>query len=191
VKVSWFEHGGARIYYEETGSGDPVLYLPGFSESIALHSRVRNVLSASYRVIAADLPGYGRSEPQPRTYTPTFYEDDAEALSALVRARVKGPVHLIGYSDGGEVALMIAVLFPELASSVLTWGAVGFGSDQGGDLRAAFYTVVDNPVPAFEAYSKRLVADYGELNARTMTQNYSRALTAIIDAGGDISRSTA
>jgi len=189
--MPWFEHGGTRIYYEETGSGDPVLFLPGFSESITYHSRLRDVLSASYRVIAADLPGYGRSEPQPRTYTPTFHEDDAGALSALLRATVDGPVHLIGYSDGGEVALMMAALFQELARSAVTWGAVGFGSDAARDIVTAFYTAIDSPVPLFEAYSKQLIGAYGEQNARTMTQNYSRALAAIIERGGDISLSKA
>ena len=34
VKMAWFEHGTSRIYYEEQGSGTPVLVLPGFTQSI-------------------------------------------------------------------------------------------------------------------------------------------------------------
>jgi hypothetical protein len=30
--MPWLEHGTSRIYYEESGSGDPVLLLPGFSD---------------------------------------------------------------------------------------------------------------------------------------------------------------
>jgi pimeloyl-ACP methyl ester carboxylesterase len=65
--MSSFDHGTSRIYYEESGSGDPVLLLPGFAGSIEEFSSLREALATGgYRVIAADLPGSGRSEPQPR-----------------------------------------------------------------------------------------------------------------------------
>jgi len=64
VRMAWFEHGISRIYYEEQGSGTPVLVLPGFAGSIEEFSGLRDALvAAGYRVIAADLPGSGRSEP--------------------------------------------------------------------------------------------------------------------------------
>jgi pimeloyl-ACP methyl ester carboxylesterase len=70
VKMFWFEHNTSRIYYEEQGSGDPVLVLPGFAGSIEEFSALREAMvAAGYRVIAAYLPGSGRSEPHPRTYT--------------------------------------------------------------------------------------------------------------------------
>ena len=69
VKMAWFEHNGSRIYYEEQGSGAAVLVLPGFAGSIEEFAVLREALvAAGYRVIAADLPGSGRSEPQPRAY---------------------------------------------------------------------------------------------------------------------------
>ena len=71
VKMAWFEHGASRIYYEEQGSGTPVLVLPGFAGSIEEFAALREaIVAAGYRVIAADLPGSGRSEPQPRVRTP-------------------------------------------------------------------------------------------------------------------------
>ena len=70
ARMAWFEHDGSRIYYEEQGSGTPVLLLPGFSQSIAAYAALRGVLAAAgYRVIAADLPGSGRSGPQPTNRT--------------------------------------------------------------------------------------------------------------------------
>ena len=71
--MALFEHGMSRIYYEEHGSGDSVLLLPGFAGSITDLSALREALAARYRVIAADLPDSDRSEPQPHAYTPTFY----------------------------------------------------------------------------------------------------------------------
>src|SRR5258707_8062697 len=111
--MSWFQHGTSRIYYEESGNGDPVLLLPGFAASIEWHSELREVLrAAGYRVIAADLPGSGRSEPQPRVYAASSYEDDARSFAALLQHLAVGSVHVIGFSDGGQVSLLMAALTP-------------------------------------------------------------------------------
>ena len=67
--MAFFEHGTSRIYYEEEGSGDALLLLPGWSLSIEDMQPIRQALTPRYRVIAADAPGAGRSEPQPREYT--------------------------------------------------------------------------------------------------------------------------
>ncbi len=103
--MAWFEHGISRIYYEEQGSGTPVLVLPGFAQSIEdFAALMEALLGAGYRVIAADLPGSGRSEPQPRTYTATYYEDDARSFAALLEHLATEPAHVIGFSDGGMTA---------------------------------------------------------------------------------------
>jgi len=189
--MAWFDQGTTRIYYEEYGSGDPVLLMPGFAGSIDELSFLSQALSAHHRVIAADLPGSGRSAPQPRAYTSTFYEDDAHALIALLANVGTGPVHLVGFSDGGEVSLVIAGLKPEIARSVLTWGAKGFLDEGDLPLFEAFENVVDNPIEPFRNFSDYLKATYGESNARTMTQNFANAGRAIIQDGGDIGRSRA
>src|SRR5437660_12103467 len=96
VKMAWFEHGTSRIYYEVDGSGDPVLLLPGFSDRIEHHAVLRAALKgAGYRVIAADLPGSGRSQPQPRTYTASYHQDDARSLLALLQREATAPDHFV------------------------------------------------------------------------------------------------
>jgi valacyclovir hydrolase len=189
--LAWFEHGPSRIYYEEAGSGDPVLLLPGFSDTIASHARLREALEKRYRVIAADLPGSGRSGPQPRVYGASDDEEDAATFTAFLRQRGAVPAHLLGFSSGGEIALLMASLAPDVARSVVTWGASGFVSDPDGQIRESFRGVIDHPVPATQEYRDYLVATYGEDIARAMTQNFAGALDAIIAAGGDISRSRA
>jgi len=72
ITMAWFEHGGSRIYDEELGNGAPVLLLPGFSQSVDDLAALRDALAASYHVIAVDLSGSGRSQPQPRTYTARY-----------------------------------------------------------------------------------------------------------------------
>ena len=192
VRMAWFEHGTSRIYYEEQGSGDPVLVLPGFAGSIEEFSALREALvAAGYRVIAADLPGSGRSEPQPRTYTATYYEEDAPAFAALLQHLATEPAHLIGFSDGGMTSLLMAALAPGIVRSVVTWGAAGTISDPGGHLVEAMYNVVDNPIPPLQRFRDFLVSTYGEANARVMTQSMATAKTDLIEAGGDVSLSKA
>ncbi|HEX6709474.1 MAG TPA: alpha/beta hydrolase [Rubrobacter sp.] len=186
-----FEHGTSHIYYEEHGSGDPVLLLPGFAVSMTELSALRDVLAAGYRVISADLPGSGRSEPQPREYTPTYFEDDARSFAALLRELETGPAHLIGYSDGGEVSLLMAALSPGLVRSVSTWGAAGAIPEEQLPLIDAFYDVIDNPIEPLQDFSEHLKAEYGEANARAMTRSFVGAIRAIIAGGGDISLSRA
>jgi pimeloyl-ACP methyl ester carboxylesterase len=190
--MAWFEHNSNRIYYEEQGSGTPVLLLPGFSQSIDAFAALREALAvAGYRVIAADLPGSGRSEPQPRAYTSTYYEDDARSFGAMLQHLAVGPTHLLGFSDGGEVSVLLAALMPEVARSVVAWGAGGVLNDPSGQLRQAMYNVVDHPIPPLQAYRDYIVGLYGEANARAMTQSHVGALSAIIEVGGDLSLSRA
>jgi valacyclovir hydrolase len=190
--MAWFEHDTGCIYHEEAGSGVPVLMLPGFAGSIAEFSALREALAAAgYQVIAADLPGSGRSGPQPRAYTASYLEDDARSFAAFLDYLAIGPAHLIGFSDGGEIAVLLAALRPGVVRSVVTWGAAGFFSDPEGQLRGAMANVVDRPIPPLRGFRDYLVATYGETNARAMTQSVVGAIGAIIDRGGDVSLSKA
>jgi pimeloyl-ACP methyl ester carboxylesterase len=188
--MAWFEHSGGRIHYEQEGSGESVLVLPGWAGSIDEFVPIRTALSAQFRVIAADLPGSGRSGPQPRDYTPTYFHDDAETFLALLEDQDAGPAHLVGFSDGGEVALLMATSRPDVVRSVVAWGAAG-QLVAPPEMLDAFYHLIDHPIPPLQDFATYLTACYGEENARAMTRSESNALRAIIAAGGDISRSQA
>lgn len=188
--MAWFEHSGGRIHYEETGAGNPVLFLPGWSESIDEFGDLRQALAAQFRVVAADLPGSGKSGPQPRAYTPTYYHDDAMLFLDMLDALEMNPAHVLGFSDGGEVALVMAELRPAALRSVVAWGAAGQIVTPP-EMMEAFYHVVDAPPKPFQEFSDRFKASYGEANARAMVQSVVAAWRAIVDAGGDISRAKA
>src|SRR5687768_11231902 len=111
------------MYFEDRGQGDVVLLLPGWGGSITDLDRLRRELGEGFRVVAADLPGCGRSEP--RSYTADFYAEDAAAFLGLLDRLGVGAAHLVGFSDGGEVALLMAALAPSRALSVVAWGAAG------------------------------------------------------------------
>jgi valacyclovir hydrolase len=175
------------IYYEESGTGDTVLLLPGWGGSINELAPVGKSLASRFSVIAADPPGSGKSGPQPRTYTPSYYQDDAVAFLTMLDAMGASPAHLVGFSDGGEYALLMAALRPGAVRSVVTWGSAGsLGDDP--EMADAFAALIDDPIPPLTDFSNYMKATYGEQNARIMAQSAARAFHEIMNAGGDISR---
>ncbi|MFC3765142.1 alpha/beta fold hydrolase [Tenggerimyces flavus] len=152
--------------------------------------RLRSRLVDGFRVIAADLPGSGRSLPQPREYHADYYQEDAPVLLGLLDHLGITQAHLVGFSDGGEEALLMAALWPDRALSVATWGAVGqiFASPE--EL-TALATIVDKPVDPFVPLVAYLVEAYGVDGARVMTSSLARAMGDIVARGGDLSRSRA
>jgi valacyclovir hydrolase len=186
--MPYFDHAESHVYYEEEGSGIPVVLLPGWGGSIAEFDPVRTALAPNYRVIAIDLPGSGRSGPQPRTYTKTYLHDDASVLLSLLDHLGVGPAHLVGFSDGGEEALLMAALRPEMARSVFTWGSCAKLVAPPGMLDA-MYNLIDSPIPPLQEFAGYMRQAYGEANARVMTQSASQALRALIEDGGDVSYS--
>jgi pimeloyl-ACP methyl ester carboxylesterase len=190
--MSWFEYGPSRIYYEELGRGESVLLLPGFAMGGNAVAGVRAALAEKYRVIAADLPGSGHSQPQPRAYAASYLEEDAHAFAAMLRELQVAPARLVGFSDGGDVSLLIAAIAPDVARCVAVWGAAGFLSDPSGHLQAVMANVVDDPPPPLQGFSDYLKEFYGVENARVMTRNLVAAVGAIIkERGGDVSLSRA
>ena len=185
--MAWFEHQDVRIYYEEMGAGDPVLLLPGFTESFTEFGDLIDALAPHYRVIAADLPGSGRSEPQPRDFPPDLYERDAHTMLALMEHVGTGPYHLLGFSDGGESALLMGVHDKGAIRSIVVWGAAGSLDPGASHMLDAIYSLVDSPPDFWRDWHDQLVRHYGEATARSTTQSWATAARAIVDAGGHIS----
>jgi pimeloyl-ACP methyl ester carboxylesterase len=69
------------------------------------------------RAIAYDRDGFGRSS-HDRVLTTAMFDEDVADLRALLAERRSGPAHLVGHSDGGTVALLLAARSPALVASV-------------------------------------------------------------------------
>jgi valacyclovir hydrolase len=188
--MPWHGRDGHRLYYEDNGRGDPVLLMPGWGGNLIEFSRLRAALSPGFRVIAADLPGSGRSQPQPRRYRAGYYHDDALALLGLLDALGVPAAHLAGFSDGGEEAVLMAALRPGVALSVFAWGAAG-KIEATPDQLTVLENVVDQPADGLAPLAAYLAGAYGPDNARIMIRSWAQAMRDIIAAGGDISRSSA
>src|SRR3954454_19964478 len=101
------ERDGARLYWEETGSGDPVLLIMGLGMNATGWWRTIPVLAgAGFRVLAFDNRGVGRSDRPPGPYSVPQLADDAVAVldaAGIERA------HVYGISLGGMIAQEIAL----------------------------------------------------------------------------------
>jgi valacyclovir hydrolase len=188
--MPWYGPDGQQLYYEDTGSGDTVVLLPGWGGSLIDLDHLRRELAAGFRVLAVDLPGSGRSQPQPRHYRASYYLDDAHALRGLLQGLGVDVAHLVGFSDGGEDALLMAALEPGRTLSTVTWGAAGQIVTTP-DMLDGLARAVDEPVDPFKPLAAYLVEAYGADTARIMVKSWAQALRAIVDAGGDVSRSRA
>jgi pimeloyl-ACP methyl ester carboxylesterase len=117
----WATVNGHRIYYEIHGAGRPLLLLHGGGNNIE-RSWHRQILdfSPSREVIAVEQSGNGHS---PDVAGPYSYSQMTEDTAALLRQRGLENVDVVGWSDGGNVALMLAIRYPELIRRVVATGA--------------------------------------------------------------------
>jgi len=185
-----FECDSGRIHYVEEGSGAPVLIVPGWGGSIEELVPLRKALARSYRVIAADPPGSGQSMPQPRHYASSYYHDDAAPFVTLLKERGASPAHIVGHSDGGEYALLMAIAAPAAVRSIVTWGSAGKLAPPPGMLDT-WREVIDSPIPPLREFSEYMKRAYGEDAARVMVHTQTEAFRAIVARGGDLSRGRA
>jgi 3-oxoadipate enol-lactonase len=115
-------HNNASIFYEETGTGEPIITIHGLSVNSAYWSKsgLTANLAKHYRVISMDMRGHGRTQvkDKPFGFDVDTIGDDIEALAdALGIERF----HLLGHSTGGMVAVRYAMRFDKrLISLMLT-----------------------------------------------------------------------
>jgi valacyclovir hydrolase len=170
------------IHYEDEGAGPPLLLLHGGLGTALLHfHRDIPFFAQHYRVIAPDLRGYGRSSP-PRRYPPDFYHRDAADMAALLDAVTAEPAHVLGWSDGAIVALILAVNRPDLVRSLVVWGGQASILPQE---RAAWERLIDLDTWP-EHTVQRVKEAQGPANWPEILPRMLAGYNAVLDGGGDI-----
>jgi valacyclovir hydrolase len=77
----------------------------------------------NYNIIAWDPPGYGKSIPPERNFTTDFLEKDADVLKELMDALKISKYNLLGWSDGGITAMIIAGKYSENIEKLIIFGS--------------------------------------------------------------------
>ena len=117
----WATVNNHRIYYEIHGAGRPLLLLHGGGNNIVdSWGKQLGDFSRSHTVIAIEQVGQGHSPDVPG---PLTYAGMTEDTAALLMQLGVSPVDVVGWSDGGIEALMLAVRYPRLIRRVVATGA--------------------------------------------------------------------
>lgn len=113
VKTGTAAVNGTRLYYEISGSGDPVVLLEGGQLDRRVWDDQFGVLARSYRVVRMDVRGFGKSPDVSGPY------QSHEDLHALLKALNIPRAHLIGLSLGGRIAIDFVLTYPDMVSSLV------------------------------------------------------------------------
>jgi len=127
-----------RLFYALHGNGPTLLLLHGGGDS-GEHSFERQLdfLSERHRIVAPDQVGQGRTPDVPGALSYTGMMEDTVALLHKLKLR---QVDVVGFSDGGILALMLAIRHPDLVRRLIISGVNiapdGLNPDSLEDLRA-------------------------------------------------------
>lgn len=107
-----------QIYWETYGEGLPLVMLHGNSQTHRIFDKSVYLLKSYYKVYVIDLPGHGKS----RTESELTYESMAEDIYQFITgARIENAM-IYGFSDGGIIALLLAINHPQSFSSLIVSG---------------------------------------------------------------------
>ena len=123
VQTGFVDASGARLYYEDAGTGRPLVLVHGGFLDRRMWDTQFQVLARDYRVIRYDVRAHGLS----RAYSVPFA--DHEDLDRLIEALGLTRATIIGLSMGGRIAIDYAVAYPEKVAALVLVGPGVSGYD--------------------------------------------------------------
>ena len=109
-----------EIFYIEKGQGEPLILLHGNGENCDYFVGQTNVFAQYYHVYALDTRGHGKT---PRGEAPFSIRQFADDLLAFMDAHGIDKAHILGFSDGGNIAMIFAMKYPERVLRLILNGA--------------------------------------------------------------------
>ena len=149
----YVDAGGVRTYYEVQGSGEPLLLLHGGFATIETWRGQAPALAERYRVYLPERRGHGRT---PDVEGPTGFGIMARDTIAFMEALAIGPAHVVGWSDGGYVALELALARPDLVRRLVLIGTAANTAGYTAETRADNEHLTPDSLPPFirKAYDR-------------------------------------
>lgn len=115
--VEWMD---IKHFYVEKGRGEPLILLHGNGESCEYFKNQIDAFSSRFHVYALDTRGHGKT---PRGERPFTIRQFAEDLLGFMDGHGIGRAHLLGFSDGGNIAMVFAIRHPERVNKLILNGA--------------------------------------------------------------------
>jgi pimeloyl-ACP methyl ester carboxylesterase len=151
-------HGLSIAYnhFGQPGSASPIVCLPSTGLSGLQWRRLAKLMSErGHEVFTVDLIGYGGSSDWPRARAPFRTEHDVDVVEALLE-QCSGPVHVVGHSYGGRLALLLGLRRPERLRSLALFEPTCFGV-----LRSTGDALGTAELEAFDREQRFLAEDFG------------------------------
>jgi pimeloyl-ACP methyl ester carboxylesterase len=118
--VPYVDLSGVSVYYEQHGTGDPVLLLHGGFCSIETWQHQIDSLAARFEVHAPERPGHGRT---PDRAGPITFAGMVDDTLAYLDSRGIESAHVIGFSDGAITGVLLAMDHPQRVRSLVAISA--------------------------------------------------------------------
>lgn len=112
--MPYVDANGVSAWYDVTGSGEPVVFLHGGFCSNEVMRSLSEVL-VGYEVWAFERPGHGRTADRPGEF---HYDDGVADTVAVMDAVGLSSAHLVGFSDGADIGMLLALASPERVRSL-------------------------------------------------------------------------
>jgi pimeloyl-ACP methyl ester carboxylesterase len=111
--------GATTLHYATSGAGEPILLIPGLGLDHSYYRFGIPLLSRHLQVLAVDPRGIGGSTKSPPPYTVEAWADD---FAVMIDTLAFGPIHVLGSSLGGSMALALAQRHPGKLKSLIVVG---------------------------------------------------------------------
>lgn len=188
---------GAQIYFEDHGTGEPVILLHGFTGSSANWAPTIAEWRSRFRLIVPDLRGHGRSG---ILTTPFRHRDAAGDLLTLLDCLEIPACKAVGISGGGNILLHMATMEPERMSAMVLVSATPWFPEQARTIMRQYKLTVteqhrealrrthpagDDQIDALLDSAESFAASYGDMNLTPPHLGTIRARTLIVQGDRD------
>jgi len=173
------------MHVERAGEGEPLLLIPGALGTGAgdFQHQIGWFAERGFEVIAPDPRGYGRSRPPERDFPLDFYDRDAADMFALMSALGHQQFSVMGWSDGANIAVLMAAKKPQTVTKLVVFGGQSFLTPEEIEAFKAIRKISDWSPRAAQAMRAIYGDDLGGLWDR-----YVDGQVALFQAGGNLYR---
>jgi pimeloyl-ACP methyl ester carboxylesterase len=125
VTHSYLPIRNSQVYYEASGSGEPLLLLHGGLGTVEDFALQAPELAKHFRVFAFERPGHGRTADIAQQFS---FDTMATQTIEFITSLKLGATNLVGWSDGAIIALLVAISKPDLVKRLVSIGGL-FNAD--------------------------------------------------------------